>query len=75
MTGRVVKQRTGFRLGRTRVHLDRVDGLGDSLELEVELREGARAEHVVTAAQALLASLQPVATQLVSGAHVTCCVH
>ena len=70
VTGRVVKQRTLFLLGRTRVHLDRVEGLGDWLELEVVLREGEPAEHGVAEAQAVLASLQVDATQLVSGAYV-----
>lgn len=70
VTGRVIKLRTLFLIGRTRVHLDRVEGLGDWLELEVVLAEGERAERGVAEAQALLASLQVDATQLVSGAYV-----
>ena len=38
--GRVVKRRLLFRVGRTRVHLDDVQGLGAFLELEVEMAEG-----------------------------------
>ncbi|MGD0483613.1 MAG: class IV adenylate cyclase [Gemmatimonadales bacterium] len=38
--GRVVKRRLLFRVGRTRVHLDDVEGLGAFLELEVEMAEG-----------------------------------
>jgi adenylate cyclase class IV len=70
VAGRVIKQRTLFLVGRTRVHLDRVEGLGEWLELEVVLREGEHAEQGVAEAQALLASLQVEATQLVSGAYV-----
>jgi len=35
--GQVTKRRLAYRVGRTRIHLDHVDGLGDFLELEVEL--------------------------------------
>ena len=70
VTGRVVKQRTLFLVGRTRVHLDRVEGLGDFLELEVVLRDGERTELGEAEAQALLASLQVDASQLVVGAYV-----
>jgi predicted adenylyl cyclase CyaB len=38
--GRVVKRRLLFRVGRTRVHLDDVPGLGAFLELEVEMADG-----------------------------------
>lgn len=55
--GRVVKQRWLLRIGATRIHLDRVEGLGDFLELEVVLRpEQADAEgHAI--AEDLMAQL------------------
>ena len=37
--GRVVKRREVFLVGRTRVHLDRVEDLGEFVELEVVLRD------------------------------------
>ncbi len=70
ISGRVVKQRTLLRAGRTRVHLDRVDGLGDFLELEVVLRDGESADAGVAVAHALLERLAVDATQLVPGAYV-----
>ena len=68
--GRVVKQRTLLRVGRTRVHLDRVDGLGDFLELEVVLRDGEAAEAGVAVAHALLRRLSVDPGALVAGAYV-----
>jgi adenylate cyclase class IV len=42
--GRVRKNRTLFLSGRTRIHLDRVEGLGEFLELEVMLADGEQVE-------------------------------
>ncbi|HZT56537.1 MAG TPA: CYTH domain-containing protein, partial [Burkholderiaceae bacterium] len=58
------------RVGRTRVHLDRVEGLGDFLELEVVLRDDESAADGVAEAHALLRRLRVDAAQLVSGAYV-----
>ncbi|MBT2335780.1 class IV adenylate cyclase [Variovorax paradoxus] len=68
--GRVRKQRRLFLVGRTRVHLDRVEGLGEFLELEVVLEEGASTEAGIAEAHALMARLGVGADQLVQGAYV-----
>ncbi len=69
-TGRVVKQRTLFLVGRTRIHLDRVEGLGDFMELEVVLADGEPSEAGVREAHELMARLGIEAGALVEGAYV-----
>lgn len=69
-TGRVRKQRTLFLIGRTRVHLDRVEGLGDFLELEVVLRDDEPAASGVQEAHQLMARLEVQPSQLIEGAYV-----
>jgi predicted adenylyl cyclase CyaB len=66
----VRKQRRLFIVGRTRVHLDRVEGLGEFLELEVVLEEGEPAEAGMAEAHALMARLGIGTDQLVQGAYV-----
>jgi adenylate cyclase len=68
--GRVRKRRTLYLIGRTRVHLDRVEGLGDFLELEVVLAEGEPAEAGDREARALLDALGIAPDQLVAEAYV-----
>ena len=68
--GRVKKQRWLYLIGRTRVHLDRVDGLGEFLELEVVLRDGEAAESGVAQAHALLKRLGVQPGQLIAGAYI-----
>lgn len=68
--GRVRKHRTLFLAGRTRIHLDEVEGLGSYLELEVVLREGEQAEAGVAEARALLDRLGVGAADLVEGAYL-----
>ena len=70
VTGRVIKQRTLYLVGRTRVHVDRVEGLGDFLELEVVLRDGEPQAHGVAEARVLLERLGVAADALVAGAYV-----
>jgi predicted adenylyl cyclase CyaB len=68
--GRVQKQRTLFLAGRTRIHLDRVSGLGDFLELEVVLEDHESSEAGVLEANALLKRLGIEPSQLIEGAYV-----
>jgi adenylate cyclase class IV len=56
--------------GRTRIHLDRVEGLGDFVELEVVLSEGETTESGVMVAHELLARLGISPQQLIEGAYV-----
>jgi predicted adenylyl cyclase CyaB len=69
-TGRVRKHRTLFMVGRTRVHLDRVEGLGDFLELEVVLSEDETTGSGVKIAHELLAQLGISSQQLIEGAYI-----
>ena len=68
-TGRIVKHRTVFMVGRTRVHLDRVEGLGDFMELEVVLADDEPADGGAREAQELMARLQVPADCLIAGAY------
>lgn len=68
--GRVRKHRTLFLVGRTRVHLDRVEGLGDFLELEVLLDDGESSEAGVKVAHELMGKLGVQPSQLVEAAYV-----
>jgi predicted adenylyl cyclase CyaB len=68
--GRVLKRRTLFLVGRTRVHLDRVEGLGDYLELEVVLGDAESTEAGVREARELMVQLGVDANGLVEDAYV-----
>ena len=67
--GRVVKHRTLFLVGRTRVHLDRVQGLGDFMELEVVLADGDDVAGGMREAHALMGRLGIGEDALVQGAY------
>lgn len=69
-SGRVRKRRLLFMAGRTRIHLDRVEGLGDFLELEVVLRDDETAANGEQEAHALMARLGVAQEQLIAGAYV-----
>jgi adenylate cyclase class IV len=60
----VAKERTLWRHGATRIHLDRVDGLGDFLELETLIRDGGSAA-AARECRALLDSLGVLPEDLV----------
>jgi predicted adenylyl cyclase CyaB len=68
--GRVRKHRTLYLVGRTRVHLDRVESLGHFLELEVVLAEGESPDAGVKEARALMTALGLADNQLIDGAYV-----
>lgn len=69
-TGRVRKQRLLLLAGRTRIHLDRVEGLGDFLELEVVLAEGEDEASGLAEAEVLMRRLGIVPAQLLRGAYL-----
>jgi predicted adenylyl cyclase CyaB len=73
--GRVTKHRTLFMVGKTRVHLDRVEGLGDFLELEVVLAEGDHTETGVKIADDLLERLKISPSQLIDRAYIDLLLH
>ena len=68
--GRIRKYRTLFLVGRTRVHLDRVEGLGHFLELEVVLVDDEPTETGVREAGELMEQLGIQPDQLVEGAYL-----
>jgi len=68
--GRVVKHRTLIMAGRTRIHLDRVERLGEFLELEVVLTEGESLDDGIAEAHALMVSLGVFPDQLIEDAYL-----
>jgi adenylate cyclase len=69
-SGRVIKQRTLFLVGRTRVHLDRVNDLGDFMELEVVLDDGESIDDGLAEATSLMEKLEIDTSHLVEGAYL-----
>jgi len=68
--GIVTKERQVFLVGRTRIHLDRVDGLGDFVELEVVLQPEDDEEGGAAEAHALFEKLGVSPADLVAVAYV-----
>jgi predicted adenylyl cyclase CyaB len=68
--GEITKRRLVYRIGRTRLHLDEVAGLGAFLELEVELAPGEPVESGVAEAQRLMSRLGVGDDALVAEAYV-----
>lgn len=69
-SGRVVKKRRLYLAGKTRIHLDRVDGLGDFIELEVVLEPTQSVAEGEAEAQRIMTALGIGLADLVSGAYV-----
>ena len=68
--GRVRKQRWLLLAGRTRIHLDRVEGLGDFMELEVVLDANQSDAEGVAVADALMQALGLEAAPRLAGAYL-----
>lgn len=70
IVGVVRKQRSLYRVGQTRIHLDQVEYLGDFLELEVVLRPGQTDEEGVSITEDLMSRLEIPREQFVGKAYI-----
>jgi adenylate cyclase class IV len=70
LRGRVVKRRWLLLAGSTRIHLDRVQGLGDCMELEVVLQDGQSDEAGAAVAEQLMHDLGLGSAPRLSGAYL-----
>jgi predicted adenylyl cyclase CyaB len=66
---KVRKKRTLYLIGQTRVHLDRVENLGDFMELEVVLAEGESLQYGERIVQELMQTLGIAPGHLVASAY------
>jgi len=70
LLGRVRKQRWLLLAGQTRIHLDRVEGLGEFLELEVVLRDGQTEADGMRIADQLMHELGLARAERIAGAYL-----
>lgn len=68
--GKVVKERHLYFIGKTRIHVDRVEGLGDFVELEVVLEEDDTVENGIEEARRIMEQLGIEQVQLIEEAYV-----
>lgn len=68
--GRVIKQRLVLLAGATRIHLDRVDGLGEFIELEVVLRDEQSERDGAVIAERLMHELGLARAPRIAGAYL-----
>ena len=68
--GQVIKNRNLYFVGRTRIHVDRVKGLGSFVELEVVLEDDENVEVGVEEADRIMQQLGIDESQRVEGAYV-----
>ncbi|MBW2704568.1 MAG: class IV adenylate cyclase [Deltaproteobacteria bacterium] len=68
--GVVAKERTLLLSGRTRIHLDQVEGLGNFMELEVVLADNETEEQGMAVAHELMAQLEIEPDDLIEGAYI-----
>lgn len=69
-TGQVIKKRNLYFVGRTRIHVDRVKGLGSFVELEVVLEDDENVDAGVREAERIMQQLGIDKSQRVEGAYV-----
>ncbi|MEC5386305.1 class IV adenylate cyclase [Uliginosibacterium sp. H3] len=70
IAGRVIKHRTLYLVGQTRVHLDHVENLGHFMELEVVLNDAETIADGTRIAEELMTRLGIESTALIEGAYV-----
>lgn len=70
LLGRVRKRRLLLMAGQTRIHLDRVEGLGDFMELEVVLRPGQSDAEGQATAESLMQALGLAAAPRLAGSYL-----